>query len=426
MKVAIAGLGTVGAAALELLRRNMDLYKSRSGEEITVTAVSARNKSKHFDIPESVQWYDNPLEMIDKADVVLELIGGEGGIALELIEKSIKLGRHVVTANKALIAKHGERLTSSASNSGVALAFEAAVAGGIPVIKTLREGLAANRINTIAGILNGTCNYILTTMEKTGRDFNEVLREAQDLGYAEAEPSFDIDGIDTAQKLSILTWLAFGASMGDGADKPTCEGIRDITLADLRFVRELGYRIKLIGMASANNGCIFQAVHPALIHENQALAQVDGSFNAIEINADPVGKIVLEGRGAGGGATASAIVADVLDIAAKRFSHSANAVNTGVSESGQGVISKQMAYYMRMNVLDMPGVVADISGIMRDNNISIESLQQRGREAGQPVNIFMTVHKTESKAITDAVAAITRLKAVLAPPLAIRIYCSRL
>jgi len=414
MKIAIAGIGTVGGAVLELLTDNADIYKARTGSDIYVTAVSARTRRNINNIP----WYENPLDIVDEADVVIELMGGADGIALELARKSLSSGRHFVTANKAMIARHGSELSLLATKHNVSLMCEAAVAGGIPVIKALREGLAANKINMIAGVLNGTCNYILTTMEKSGRDFADVLKEAQDLGYAEADPTFDIDGIDTAQKLSILAGIAFGIAPADLSTMPI-DGIRRVTLADMEFARLLGYRIKLLGVARQMEDGFYIATHPAFVKSDEALAGVDGAFNAVEIMANPVGKIVLEGRGAGGGPTASAVIADVLDIVSGRAS---GGISIAAESSAQPVFqSSGSAYYLRLTVIDKPGVVAEISSIMRDNNISIESLNQRSRNEGERVNIFMTLHKTSAVSLNKTLDEIQKLASVIEKPFSIRI-----
>src|SRR5208283_1508289 len=299
LSVGVAGLGTVGGGVLKLLRDNAEIVTARAGRPIAVVAVSARDRSKDRGVPlGGLRWYDDPVALVGDAgvDVVVELIGGADGPARTLVEAAIAAGKPVVTANKAMLAVHGAALAAAAEAKGVPLAFEAAVAGGIPVIKALREGLAGNRISRIAGILNGTCNYILTQMRERGREFADVLADAQKLGYAEADPSFDIDGIDAAHKLAILAALAFGRPVA--FDAVHVEGIRGVSALDIGFARELGYRIKLLGLAR---------VHPCMVPETAPIARVDGVFNAVVTEGDFVGRVMLEGRGAGAGPTASAV-----------------------------------------------------------------------------------------------------------------------
>jgi len=319
LKIAIAGLGTVGAGTLKLLSEQAELLSLRSGRTLQVTAVSARNRNLNRGIDISAcQWFDDAVEMARSADAdaVVELIGGSDGAAKAVCEAAFEAGRHVVTANKALLAHHGTDLATKAEAADVTLAFEAAVAGGIPVIRALREGLAGNRIARLHGILNGTCNYILTTMRETGRDFDDVLAEAQQLGYAEADPAFDIDGVDAAHKLSLLSAVAFGSRV-DFAGVYT-EGISQIAAMDIQYAEELGYRIKLLGIAEMNHDGIHQRVHPAMVPIGAPIAAVEGVFNAVVTESDFVGMTVLEGRGAGAGPTASAVAGDLVDIACGR------------------------------------------------------------------------------------------------------------
>ena len=302
LRIGIAGLGTVGAGVLHLLDTHSGLIAGRAGRPLVVSAVSARDRRKARPVDLSgLRWFDDPVAMArdPEIDVVLELIGGFEGVAKEVAEAAIAAGRHVITANKALLAIHGAELARAAESAGVTLAYEAAVAGGIPIIKTLREGLASNAISRIYGILNGTCNYILTSMRDTGRDFAEVLEEAQRLGYAEADPSFDIDGVDAAHKLAILTALAFGCEIDFGG--VYIEGIREISALDIAYADELGYRIKLLGIATQSEGGIEQRVYPCLVPLGTPIAHVDGVFNAVVAEGDFVGTTMFEGPGAGGG-----------------------------------------------------------------------------------------------------------------------------
>jgi homoserine dehydrogenase len=423
LSVAVAGLGTVGAGVLKLLRDNADLVTARAGRPIAVTAVSARDRNKDRGVPISgLRWYEDPVALAaDPAvDVIVELIGGSEGPARTLVESAIAAGKPVVTANKALLAVHGAELAAAAEARGVALAFEAAVAGGIPVIKAIREGLAGNRINRIAGILNGTCNYILTQMRERGREFAEVLADAQKLGYAEADPSFDIDGIDAAHKLAILAALAFGRPVA--FDAVYVEGIRRVSALDIGFANELGYRIKLLGIASQTDAGIETRVHPCMVPQSAPIARVDGVFNAVVAEGDFVGRVMLEGRGAGAGPTASAVVADLIDLARNR----ATPVWGAAGEALSAVPSVPMSahhgpYYIRLMVVDRPGVIADVTAVLRDHGVSLESMLQRGRSPGEAVPVVLVTHETEERAMRDAVAQIGALDTVMEEPTLIRI-----
>jgi len=319
LKIAVAGLGTVGAGTLKLLQDQAELLAERGGRRIVVTAVSARDRRRDRGVELSaVRWYEDATAMAadPEIDVVVELIGGADGIARQVVDAALDHGKHVVTANKALMAHHGTRLAARAEERSLALSFEAAVAGGIPVIKALREGLAGNRLERVYGILNGTSNYILTTMRETGREFAEVLAEAQKLGYAEADPSFDIDGVDAAHKLAILASVGFGRPVDLAG--VYAEGIRHVSRLDIDFAEELGYRIKLLGIARRTEDGLEQRVHPCMVSRATPIAAVEGVFNAVVAEGDFVGRVVLEGRGAGAFPTASSVAADLVDIAAGR------------------------------------------------------------------------------------------------------------
>jgi homoserine dehydrogenase len=311
-------------------------------------------------------------------------------------------------------------LAQAAEEAGVSLAFEATVAGGIPVIKALREGLAANRIRRVAGILNGTCNFILTSMRERGREFADVLAEAQKLGYAEADPSFDIDGVDTAHKLAILAALAFGRAVR--FDDVYVEGIRQVSALDIAFARELGYRIKLLGIARRTEAGIESRVHPCMVPENAPLARVDGVYNAVVAEGDFVGRVMLEGRGAGAGPTASAVVADLIDLARGRTVPVWGAAAASLSDAPAVPMSAYVgAYYMRLMVLDRPGVIADIAGALRDSGVSLESMLQHGRAPGEAVPVVLVTHETQESQMRLAVDRIERLDSVLERPSVIRI-----
>jgi homoserine dehydrogenase len=367
-------------------------------------------------------WFDDSAAMAREADadVVCELIGGSDGIAKDTCEAAIAAGRHVVTANKALIAMHGVGMGRAAEGIGVTLAYEAAVAGGIPIIKALREGLTANQVTRLQGILNGTCNYILTSMRETGRDFSNILAEAQEHGYAEADPTFDIDGVDAAHKLAILTSVAFGCEID--FDAVHIEGIRHIDAQDIRFASELGYRIKLLGIAEIGEGGVQQRVHPAMVPLDAPIASVEGVFNGIVVEGDFVGATMFEGRGAGAGPTASAVVADIVDIARGRQTPTYGVpldVLTGMKI--RPMDERVGLYYVRVMVADMPGVFADIAGALRDSQISIESAIQRGRAEDGVVPVVLTTHETKEAAMRQAMELIADLDSVAEPPRMIRI-----
>jgi homoserine dehydrogenase len=423
LRIAVAGLGTVGAGVLQLLAAHGDLIAARCGRPIVVSAVSARDRRKPRPVDlTGVRWFEDPVAMAREPDidVVLELIGGSKGIAKATIEAAVGAGHHVITANKALLAHHGTALARAAEGAGVTLAYEAAVAGGIPIIKGLREGLAGNDISRIYGILNGTCNYILTSMRETGREFAEVLGEAQKLGYAEADPGFDIDGVDTAHKLAILTALTFGCEVD--FDGVYVEGIRDVTALDIAYADELGYRIKLLGIATRSDGGVEQRVYPCMVTEGTPIAHVDGVFNAVVAEGDFVGTVLAEGRGAGAGPTASAVVADLIDIARgialPTFALPAANLRRLPALSAERHVG---ANYIRLMVVDRPGVIADVAAALRDYEISVEALLQRGRAPGEAVPVVITTHETTGAAMDGALARIGELDAVLEPPRRIRI-----
>ncbi|RKK03711.1 homoserine dehydrogenase [Pseudoroseomonas wenyumeiae] len=423
LAIGVAGLGTVGAGVLKLLRDNAGIIAARAGRPIAVTAVAARDRSRDRGVPlDGLRWYEDPVALAgdDKVDVVVELIGGSDGPAKGLVEAALAAGKPVVTANKALLALHGGALAEKADTAGVTLAFEAAVAGGIPAIKGLREGLAANNIARVTGILNGTCNYILTCMRDQGREFADVLAEAQKLGYAEADPSFDIDGVDAAHKLAILAALAFGRPVDFSAVH--VEGIRNVTALDIKLAEELGYRIKLLGIAQAVDGGISTRVHPCMVPVSHPIAVVDGVYNAVVAEGDFVGRVVLEGRGAGAGPTASAVVADLIDIARNRATPVWGASAAALSNTPAVPMDQHTgAYYLRLMVLDRPGVVAEITGVLRDHSISLESMIQRGRSPGEAVPIVLTTHDCQEASMRGALARIAALDSVLEPPALIRI-----
>lgn len=423
LRIGVAGLGTVGVGVLKLLNEHAALLGQRCGREISVVAVSARDQARDRGIDlGAYRWVNNALDMIadPEIDVIVELIGGEVGVAKSLVEDAIHAGKSVVTANKALIAHHGSDLGRAAEAADVTLAFEAAVAGGIPILKAIRESLAGNRLSRIYGILNGTCNYILTAMQESGREFSDVLAEAQSLGYAEEDPSFDVDGIDAAHKLAILTSLAFGCTVN--FDAVYVEGIRTVSPIDIMFAEELGYRIKLLAIARETEHGIEQRVHPCMVPLETPIAHVGGVFNAVVVEGDHIDRAVFEGRGAGAGPTASAVVADLVDIArglkAPIFAVPAADL---IDAKPAAMELHQGPYYVRLQVVDRPGVMADIAAILRDENVSIESLLQRGRSPDEAVPVVLTMHNNQERSMTAALAKIWQLDTVLEEPHLIRI-----
>jgi homoserine dehydrogenase len=423
LKIAVAGLGTVGAGTLQLLSTQADILALRAGRKLQVTAVSARNRGRDRGVDlSSFAWHDDAVAMAREADadVVVELIGGSDGAARAVCEAAFAAGRHVVTANKALLAMHGTGLARAAEAAAVTLAWEAAVAGGIPVIRSLREGLAGNRIDRIQGILNGTCNYILTTMRESGREFGDVLDEAQHLGYAEADPSFDIDGVDAAHKLALLSALAFGAEID--FDGVYVEGIRNIAAMDIEYAGELGYRIKLLGIAEMNHDGIHQRVHPAMVPSDAPIAAVEGVYNGVVAHGNYVGTAVLEGLGAGAGPTASAVVGDLVDIACGRRAPTFGVPAGSLTAIPSLPMDRHVGpYYVRLMVIDKPGVFADIAATLRDCEISFESVLQRSRAPGDVVPVVLTTHEASEASMQRAIDEIETIEAVRERPNMIRI-----
>lgn len=423
LHIAVAGLGTVGAGTLKLLQTHGEMLRQRCGRPIVVSAVSARDKGRDRGVDlDGMEWHDDAVAMAAQsgAEVVVELIGGADGVAKAVCEAAIASGKHVVTANKALLAHHGTALALAAEAKGVSLGFEATVAGGVPIIKALREGLAANALSRIYGVLNGTCNYILTTMRETGAKFEAVLADAQELGYAEADPSFDIDGIDAAHKLAILTSVAFGCEVNFPAVH--IEGIRDISSLDIQFAGELGYEIKLLGIARLTGSGVEQRVHPCLVPLAAPIAHVEGVFNAVVAEGDFVDTTVYQGRGAGAGPTASAVVADLVDIARGHRVPTFAVPATALAKiPAQPMERHRGAYYIRLMVVDKPGVIADVTATFRDEEISLESMLQRGRAPGEAVPVILITHDTEESAMSRALEKIAILEAIADPPRMIRI-----
>lgn len=432
LNIALAGLGTVGGGVLRLIEANAALIERRAGRPIRVTAISARDRSKDRGVDLSAYaWEDDMTAMAARpdVDVVVELVGGSDGPALTLARNAIQHGKSLVTANKAMIAHHGLALAELSEKAKVALKFEAAVAGGIPVIKGLREGAAANRIDRLYGILNGTCNFILSTMEDTGRDFADVLAEAQRLGYAEADPGFDVEGTDAAHKLAILSAIAFGTRI-DFASVDTA-GITRIQAADIAQADALGYVIRLIGTAEVDgtggSDRLFQRVQPHLVPFDHPLAHVDGATNAVVAEGNFSGRLLFQGAGAGDGPTASAVVADIIDIARGDLGGEAGApfsIPVAEMEAMAPATSghRMGRAYIRFVVADRPGVLAEITAAMRDAGVSIESLIQKGRhEAGGEVLVVMVTHEGPEAAVTEALRLLDGSPSLAAAPLVMQI-----
>ncbi len=418
LRVGIAGLGTVGAGVAKVLFNHARSLAWRSGRRIALTAVSARDPKKDRGIDLSgIVFESDPLALAERADVdvVIELIGGEEGVARAIVESALRGKKHVVTANKALLARHGGSLAALAEKNGISLKFEAAICGGIPIVKALRESLIAYDVTAVRGILNGTCNFILTQMEATGRPFAEVLAEAQLLGYAEADPTLDVGGGDTAHKLTLLASLAFG-SVPD-LDGVAITGIDKVSPADIAFAGEFGYRLKLLGVARRTPNGIEQVVHPAMVRARTPLADVESSFNAVSADAGEAGKFFFQGRGAGQGPTASAVISDLVDVARGAFGPTFGRPAAELAKAAREPAEARMsAYYLRFQVLDVPGVMAEISRHLADEMVSIESMIQRGRSPGEPVAIVMITHEAQHVAVVRALKAIAASDKIFETP----------
>ncbi|MDH5446792.1 MAG: homoserine dehydrogenase [Gammaproteobacteria bacterium] len=420
VKVGLLGLGTVGGGTVNVLKRNAEEIARRAGRGIEIVHAAARdlNKPRICDT-DGIQLTTDPNEVVNnpEIEIVIELIGGDG-LALEMVNKAIEQGKHVVTANKALIAKHGNDIFAKAQQKGVMVAFEAAVAGGIPIIKAIREGLAGNQIQWLAGIINGTGNFILTEMKDKGRDFDDVLKEAQALGYAEADPTFDVEGIDAAHKLTILASIAFGIPLQ--FEKTFTEGITTITREDVAYAEELGYRIKHLGVARRTDKGFELRVHPTLIPERRLIANVDGVMNAVLVMGDAVGPTLYYGAGAGAEPTASAVVGDVVDVVRaltsdpeNRVPHLAFQADSLANDPILSMDDVETAYYLRMSVQDKPGVMAKVASILAESDISIEAIiQKEPVEDDAFANIIMLTHRVVEKQMNAAIAKIEALDTI--------------
>jgi len=431
LRIGVAGLGTVGASVLRILRDKAEMLTRQCGKQVAVTAVSARDRTRDRGVDlGGIEWFDDPIELAKSAniDVFVELIGGDEGPAKLAVEAALRASHHVVTANKALLAKHGVALAKIAEEKGVLLNFEAAVAGGIPVIKAMRESLTGNTVSRVYGIMNGTCNYILTRMWEEGISFEDCLADAQRLGYAEADPTFDIEGNDTAHKLALLTSLAFGTQIA--ADDIYLEGISNISLADIRAADELGYRIKLLGVAQKTDTGIEQRVHPTMVPTSSVIAQVHGVTNAVAIETDLLGELLLSGPGAGGNATASAVIGDLADIAKSRPGFQHGPVFGTPAKALQPYKRAKMrkhagGYFIRLTVYDRIGAFAGIAKRMAENDISLESIVQRplmDSDVSDGIKtVILVTHETTESAVKKALEAILKDDHLVNKPQMIRI-----
>ena len=421
INIGIAGLGTVGSEVAKQLQLNSEFLNRKAGKKLNLVAVSANNKNKNrnFDLS-NLKWFTDAALMAEKdeIDLVVELIGGSDGIALDLCKNSLIKGKSVVTANKAMMSKHGYELAKISEKNKCSIAFEASVAGCIPIIKSLRDALSGTRVNSISGILNGTCNFILTEMREKGISFAEVLKDAQEKGYAEADPTFDVDGIDAAQKLTILSAIAFGIAPDN--KNLSISGIRDVDVTDILFAEELGYRIKLLAYSKLDNGLV-QEVSPCMISLDKQISNVEGVLNAVELKTELAGSVLLTGYGAGAEATATAVLSDIISIAQDK---QPNVFGTRVSSLQLDVKQGDKdnnRYYMRLNVIDKSGVLASVTEIFKKYGLSIESLLQRGRNPNEEVPVVITTHETDHKTLTSVMKDLSNSKELISKPVCMKI-----
>ena len=421
LRLGIAGLGTVGIGVIKIIQKHADLLSARSGRPVTITAVSARDRMKNRDADLSAYaWEDDPvkLAMRDDVDIYVELIGGDEGVARESVELALKSGKDVVTANKALLAMHGQELAELAEENGQVIRFEAAVAGGIPVIKTMTESLAGNHITRVMGVMNGTCNYILTRMESAGLPYAAVFEEARQLGYLEADPTLDVGGIDASHKLAILSSIAFGTQVAfDGVE---IEGIERISIDDIHRAADMGYRIKLLGVAQMTGRGLEQRMSPCLVPADSPLGQLQGGTNMVVVEGDSVGQIVLRGAGAGEGPTASAVLSDIIELARSVrmpvFGQPAKQLKKAIHAR----TAVPAAYYLRLALLDKPGALAKVATVLGDAGISIHRMRQYDHYDG-PAPVLIVTHKTTPDAIDHAIEALPKTGVIAEDPVELRI-----
>ncbi|SIS57063.1 homoserine dehydrogenase [Gemmobacter megaterium] len=421
LRLGIAGLGTVGTGVIRLIQTEAEMIAIRAGRAVQVVAVSARDRSKPRDVDLSgYAWEDDPVRLAQRADVdvFVELMGGDSGPAKAATEAAIAAGKDVVTANKALLAHHGQALAEAAEAAGRVIRFEAAVAGGIPVIKALTEGLAANRITRVMGVMNGTCNYILTRMESAGLPYETVFEEARALGYLEADPSLDVDGIDAGHKLSLLSAIAFGTRVF--FDAVELEGIGRIDIADIRHAAELGYRIKLLGVAQMTGRGLEQRMSPCLVPVNSPLGQLQGGTNMVVIEGAAVGQIVLRGAGAGEGPTASAVMGDVIDLARGIRIPVFGQPAVSLADPVAAAVAAPAPFYLRMTLQDKPGALAKVATILGEAGVSIDRMRQRGHDE-ETAPVLIVTHRCTRDALDHALARLPATGVVVGEPVAMRI-----
>jgi len=421
LRLGIAGLGTVGVGVIRIIARHTEMLAARAGRPIEIVAVSARSRSKDRGVDLTPYgWEDDPVALArrDDVDVYVELMGGEDGPAKASVEAAIAAGKHVVTANKAMLAIHGQEMAEAAEAANVALRFEAAVAGGIPVIKALTEGLAGNRITRVMGVMNGTCNYILTRMENEGVPYDEVFAEAQALGYLEADPTLDVGGIDAGHKLALLSAIAFGTRVDfAGVD---LEGIERISITDIEQARDMGFRIKLLGVAQLTGRGLEQRMQPCLVPASSPLGQLENAMNMVVLEGDAVGQIVLRGAGAGEGPTASAVMSDVIDIARGFRLSTFGQPASSLAHVQAAQASAPAAFYLRLTLKDAPGVLAKVARALADAGVSIDRMRQYShKDTAAPV--LMVTHKTTRAELDHALEGIKATGVSLEDPVAIRI-----
>ena len=421
LRLGIAGLGTVGIGVLRIVRQHSAMLAKRTGRTIEISAVSARDRDKDRGVPlTKYDWEDDPVALATRADVdvFVELIGGDEGPAKDAVEAALTAGKDVVTANKALLAIHGQALAETAETAGRSLRYEAAVAGGIPVIKALTEGLAANEITRVMGVMNGSCNYILTRMENAGLSYEEVFAKADGLGYLEADPQLDVGGIDAAHKLAILSSLAFGTRVD--FDSITLEGIERVSIDDIRAAADMGYKIKLLGVTQKTARGLEQRMQPCLVPESSPLGQLDGGTNMVVLEGDAVGQIVLRGPGAGEGPTASAVMADVCDIARGCSGPVFGIAATDLVRVKPATSTLPAAYYLRMSLHDKPGALARIAAILGEAGVSIDRMRQYGHE-DTSAPVLIVTHKTAPADMAAALSAMQGTPVLSGEPVALRI-----
>ena len=422
LRLGIAGLGTVGAGVVKIVQRQAALLEARAGRPIEIAAVSARARGKDRGVRlDAYAWEDDPVALAkrDDVDLFVELMGGDSGPAKAATEAAIAAAKPVVTANKALLALHGQALAEAAEAQGTALRYEAAVAGGIPAIKALTEGLAGNDITRVMGVMNGTCNYILTRMDSAGLSYDEAFAEADGLGYLEADPELDVGGIDAAHKLSILAAIAFGAQVNFAG--VTLEGIGSVTIEDIRRAGDMGYKIKLLGVAQMTGRGLEQRMTPCLVPSTSPLGQLEGGTNMVVLEGDAVGQIVLRGAGAGEGPTASAVMGDICDIARGLTLPVFGQPAATLSAAAPASAGAPQAYYLRMELTDKPGALAKVATILGDNGVSIDRMRQYGHPGTANAPVLIVTHKTARPNLDDALAAMPDTGVVTGAPVALRI-----